>query len=383
LWKATIESALTASPLIGFLLGSVGGSTSKLTRPLTFLVRRIRDCFGSSIRETVVRQHSLVVQLSATMKFSRRQLRVLVLLTVGAGLLLAGAFLPISESLTSSPVVQRCFDALHLPLFALAAGAVLGVVLTCMAGTWDARKRRFISLVVAGGFVGIAGLVEVIQPMTGRSASWSDFFYGAIGAGLGVWWVSRRKLWSGHEKGGFFLTALLALAVVGLPVFLASQHSRQLTESFPQLLVEEPAGNLAFWHGEGGAEMEVMPSATEQGGASSLRVATRPHASSGVNFRPNAGAADWSEYQHLVLQVFSVDEAPLTLGLKIEDFESSDHSTRFNHSIPLSRGRHEVRIALGEISPEQLDLSRVKRLALFVSGNEPARSFVIEGAFLE
>ena len=321
----------------------------------------------------------------AAVSLFRRLFQLPLVLISGLGLLMAlAALVPIPENLTCSPVVQRCFDALHLPMFALAAAVVLWFVLHQQSGNGVEKKNSWRDVLpVALLFVGIAALVEVIQPSTGRSASMRDFLYGAAGSVLGAWWISRSELWAGRERAIFCVVALMSLLAVVWPIVSAGQHSRQLTDSFPKLLVEVPGVNGAFWKAEGGAEIRLLYLSKEGRNLAAIHVATPVSRWCGVNFRPNAGAADWSGHGELVLQIFTQSEAPFELGLKIEDYESIDHSTRFNHSISLTRGRQEVRIPLGEIAPEQVDLTHVKRLALFVSDQEPARSFVIEQAFLE
>ena len=272
----------------------------------------------------------------------------------------------------------------HFPLFAMAAAVVLGLVMKGPAlGGKEKKHERRDACLVAVAFVVVAGLVEMVQPFTGRSASMRDFLYGALGAVLGVWWLSRRGSWAGRERAGFCLAAVASAIVVGWPIVLAGQHSRQLAGSFPKLLVEEPGVNGAFWKAEGGAEMRLLHLSKTGRSEAAIQVTTPAKQWSGVNFRPDAGASDWSGHQDLVLQVLTDSETPFELGLKIEDYESSDHSSRFNHSIRLDRGRHEVRIAVGEIASKEVDVARIKRLALFVSDDEPVRSFVVERAFLE
>ncbi len=305
------------------------------------------------------------------------------------GLLALAAFVPIPDQLTASPIVRRGFDALHLPLFALAAGAVLGFVLSFRSANESStdegkRKWRVAAILVAACFVGIAALVELVQPSTGRSGSFADFFHGAMGAVLGSWWIWRRNLWKLRERGGFWFIASAAVLAVGWPVFMAGQHSQQLEKSFPQLLVGDARVDSEFWYAEGGAEIEFLPADSSAEREFGLRVDTRAMAWSGVNFRPTKSAADWSSRSELVLQITCEGDVglPFTLGLKIEDADSRDHATRYNHSLYLDEKSQTIRVALTEISADIVDLTRVTRLALFGSQDDPARSFIIDRAFL-
>jgi len=324
------------------------------------------------------------------MDFSRKPVFVPVTLLLALGVLAVAALVPLPDQLTASPVVRRGFDASHLPLFALAAGAVLWFVVSLRSGKVcspdeDWRRAGQPAILVAAFFVGIAALVELVQPSTGRSASFADFFHGALGAVLGAWWMGRRRIWKLRERWTMWSIALMASLTVGWPVVMAGQHSRQLEASFPQLIVGKSFVDAEFWHADGGAGIEFPAADSSDGSEYGIRVETQSKSWSGLSFRPTQAVADWSDRSELIFEISCADDValPFTLGLKIEDTGSRDHATRFNHSFQLDEGRQVIRIVLADIPAAVVDLSRVTRLALFVSGDDPAHSFVVDRAFLK
>jgi len=326
------------------------------------------------------------------MNFPRNNVLGPITLLLVLGFLGLAALAPLPDKLTDSPVGRRSLDAAHLPLFALASGGVLWFVRSlrsegALLRAVGKRKQGVAACLVAALFVGIAALVEIIQPVTGRSASLTDFLYGAIGAIIGAWWVARRNSWSIPEKGGFLTFCLVSLLLVSWPIEMARQYSLKLGNAFPRLLVGEASVDREFWQPVGGAQLEFLNrlSGASETEAVRLRVRTEPGGSSGVNFRPTDSAADWSGWSELVLRISGEGGAPLPfkLGLKIEDTRSSNHSTRFNSSIEIGENTQTVRVPLADISSGLADLTRITRMAFFVSDEERTRSFIIEGAFLE
>src|SRR5262245_49355440 len=69
-------------------------------------------------------------------------------------------------------------DACHVPLF---------LVLTLLlAYAWPGRQFAVVAVVPV-----LAATVEIVQPLTGRSASWRDLLYGLIGVALAALWLAR------------------------------------------------------------------------------------------------------------------------------------------------------------------------------------------------
>lgn len=306
------------------------------------------------------------------MVFSRRHLPTLALLAGGL-LATAAALAPLPDRWTESPVVQRGYDALHLPLFGLAAAAVYILLPVGLS-----RGRRALIVVVGG--LALAAAVELIQPFTGRGASWRDFFHGALGVGLAVWWVAGRRAWSKGRKLALLGASAGAVLVVGWPMVQARQHVFHLAEIFPDLLGDDAAVSRAFWQGQGDALLDFSE-AREEAGTLCVDVVTRPGNWSGLHFRP--GGQDWSDYAVFVLKLRSRSPEKFTLGLRIDDQNSLDHASRYHDSIEVGPEPQTLRLPLAKVAAGSVDLSRVSKLVLFVGAEDPQRRFVVERAFLE
>ena len=290
----------------------------------------------------------------------------MIILLIGAGF---AAMLPLPAFLSSGAVSHRVCDALHLPMFAFVALALHPL----LSPDINRRRRLLLTALISSS---LAAAVELIQPCTGRNASWRDFGFGMIGIGLALWLLSRYRTAGAKQSICFAVTALAGLTVVTWPIWNAHGHAIQLREIFPHLIHARPQTNATFWHAQGGAELQFD-------NHGQIQVDTRSGEWSGIHFTP--GGQDWSHYETLVLHLTGTAPQPFLLGLRIDDKASTDHSNRFHTYLELLSGGQVIRIALADVNAgaTPLDLSRVVRMVLHTAPDDPPRCFTLERAFLE
>ena len=157
-------------------------------------------------------------------------------LTVGA-LCVGAFFLPIRFE-TDALFYIHLMDAAHLPVF---------IALTLFAHAywpWEVApcRRR---LLAAGSMAGISAAIEIIQPLTGRSESFTDFVNGMMGILLAlVLLASRRKLWA-------LPLAVACVAVALQPAWREFAGMRWRAAHFPLLADFETDDELRLWIGNG------------------------------------------------------------------------------------------------------------------------------------
>jgi hypothetical protein len=270
---------------------------------------------------------------------------------------------PLPPAIQSDPWMSAAMDGLHVPAFA---------VLTILVRHLFARKSSLFAVIIS---ILLAGGVEVIQGVTGRSPSWADFGLGVLGTLLIPW-----GLWLRHRIIAGMGIALPALLFTGLPLFNMSAVRTRLTQDLPRLGFAPERGWSSAWHPHDGSLTKVLVTSSGR----TLQVEVSSGSYRGVSFLP--GSQDWSAYRQLDVGIWNPGTA-FPLGLRIEDQQSGQaHHQRFNGIFVIPPGRSEHSLRLDEIArgptERRLDLRRIRRLALFTGENEPARTFVLEEAIL-
>ena len=121
-------------------------------------------------------------------------------------------------------------DACHVPLFF--------VLTLLLAYAWPGRQ--FAVVAVAAG---LAAAIEVVQPLTGRSASWRDLLYGLIGVTLAALWMARSWRW--------LLRLVLAALLLAWPAWRVGPSlfdAAWAWRSFPELAVSGSPFERCRWY---------------------------------------------------------------------------------------------------------------------------------------
>lgn len=238
------------------------------------------------------------------------------------------------------------------------------------------RRRR---LAVAGAVMVAVGS-ELTHDLLGRSSSWGDLLFDAVGIGFGL------LLLVAVPRAGTRGRWVLAGAGLGIVVVLLTPGWRGMAvaaghrAAFPDLANFSQRGTLALWRAQGNATLALD---AEQ---AALKVRIGAGNFSGVSLWPAAG--DWRGHSALNLVIDNPGE-PFWLGIRIDDASpgSSRYDDRYNGEREIGAGRVTLRFPLAEIeqgpAERTLDLGRIRRLALFTGKEAAERRFTVVSAFLD
>lgn len=203
---------------------------------------------------------------------------------------------------------------MHVPLFAL-----LGILLPA--------RKAWITLL-------IAAVVELVQPWFGRSASWTDFGWGVLGAVTALIWHAKSLPWR--------LIALVA--AITPPAIWWVQVTKAQSEARTQFPVLMNGPTSLLWVLSPGAE----PS----------EAGLTLHANSSV--RVEVLNPDWNAFEALEIEATLDAARPLELGIRLDI--GAGLPNRVQAGATLQPGPNHLRVPW----PENARLSPVKQLVLFL-----------------
>jgi hypothetical protein len=241
-----------------------------------------------------------------------------------------------------------------------------GAAVVAVAWWLRARGAWRIAVLVTG----IAVVFEWVQPVVGRSGSWLDVGYAALGAGAGaLGW--RGTGWARVAAGLLLVAGLVYPALVTVAQWRAAAR-------FPELSDFRGGMERLRWSFSG---VEVVP---WPGGGWRVTVQAG-EAFPGLFL--NDAPRDWSGGGDLVLDLEVVGDRPLPVWVRVDDGVAPGYAERFQREYVLAPGRGEVRI------PEEvwsrtpggagLVAGRIERVGLFVTEAEAGRELVVRRLALE
>lgn len=244
--------------------------------------------------------------------------------------------------------VYQFYGFAHLAFF-MAAAWVLS--------RWYAVSRRPFWLqlfVIMGTVLIVGGMIELIQPYFGRSASWRDLGIDGAGGLLGTMFLApaRRRL-----KPGVLLWAqVAALSLAGVMFYgpiITLWDMRQASRQFPMLSDFETRFEANRW-----SSGEITDEVARHG-ERSLKVALGTEKYAGTTLRRSFG--EWGGWSTFAFSVYIPDPDPLTITVSIRDHEhfrrGGEYRDRFNRSFMLKQGWNDVNITVAEIQTAPLDRS--------------------------
>ena len=239
-------------------------------------------------------------------------------LLIALAFLLAALLVPLPH-VWSTGWHGELLNRLHVPLFAL-----FGLVLPA--------RRAWIAIV-------IAAIAELVQPWFGRSASFIDFAWGALG-------ITAAMLW--HAQGLWQRWIAVLVTIAPPLVWLAQVHLAQneAEKQFPVLLDEAPS---LLWVPSPGVER------TKEG-----FVLHR-----GTSVRIEVLQPDWNTFEALELHATLEASKPLEVGIRLDI--GAWLPNRVQAGGTLQPGDNHLRIAW----PENARLSPVKQLVVFLLPDGP------------
>lgn len=342
-----------------------------------------------------------LIRLNTAM--SRHEWLLILALT---GLFLIGAFIRFPDSAYRG-LILTTFNFLHFPAF-----FVLYFIIA-RALRFPAQLGKFGPILTT---ISIAMLLELVQPLLHRSATWIDVFVSSAGALTAFWLIRLKTRWyyAGKQRAYWVEAACFLLAfslccfkllkpVYSATYILAAKHS-----AFPELSAHRaPLGYLNWFPLPEGtqqtAKLKIVtcptfsePSRSEASSSGSSRnstptpppeqcVAVKPVQKSWSGLAQILGFDSWEKYDSLELEILS--EKKGSLILRIDDTDSGpNYGDRFNRQILLQQGLTRVSIPLTALKqlPKRmpLRLNKIRKLYLFIAPTETPEPFYLRRIFL-
>jgi len=258
---------------------------------------------------------------------------------------------------------RKLSDAGHFPAFFL-----LQLFITNLL-----QKNAFRAFPIA---VFIALIIELSQPYFSRSASLDDFYAGVFGV-----WCSFLCI-QAYRSRRFSIIFFSFLLSFCLSAYLAKPACEQLiamyhrSKIFPILLEPENTNTVLLWRPNGDRHKAASHIIREKFG---LRITALVDGYPGIEYR--AGDADWSKYENIFLRMHSAQEHTITV--RIDDkFSGSEPLSRFSKTIELNRQDGEYRIPIEELK-KRIDVTKVRRMIIFLPQGKVGDSFALSKAYLE
>lgn len=217
------------------------------------------------------------------------------------------------------------------------------------------------------------GLIEIIQPYFGRSASWRDMGINLLGGSVGVMFLvpARRSL----GRSGLALsqiTVIMAVVLASYSPVITLWDIWLASRKFPILSDFETRFEARRWS-SGEIRSEVA-----RHGTRSLRVSMGTERYAGTARKRSLG--DWRGYSMFTFSLYNPDAAPLLVIVSIRDDDhwhrGGDYYDRFNRVFTVEHGWNEVHIPIADIenapTDRTMDLSRLSEVVIFtVNPPEP------------
>ncbi|MEJ7638627.1 MAG: VanZ family protein [Singulisphaera sp.] len=289
-----------------------------------------------------------------------------------AALVFGGMFVPMPGGWRE---IGALSDLAHAPIF----GFLTLIILRGLRSRRPGSSLRS-SLVAWAMAVALGVAIEILQGLTGRSASWHDVLADASGGGAFLIWASTPRAASRGVRIGLYSAAVILIAVPSTPPLLLLTDVAMQVRDGPRLASFEGPLELSRWEFQDSRHSRSTSHATE--GRWSLRL------DMGRGDFPGATlewpVRDWTGYHDLQFDTYLEPGSGLDLVVKIEDaYYDGRYGDRYLRTVPLTPGPNRTRIALSEVErvPDgrRLDLGRIRRLQFFTVGPSGPRTLFFDG----
>lgn len=271
----------------------------------------------------------------------------------------------------STKAWQHFSDFLHTPIFFL---SVIGI-------WYLLGETRNAQLLAGGGCLLAATLIEVIQPIFGRSESMTDIQNGYLGILLAliVISLSRTRSW---VLSAILSPVLLFFFILPLgPAWKERALQKRRVARLPLIADFEIPEDLKTFAAIAEEEPKESLEKTSEAhsGQFALEIKTTPFQFSGAELRLES--MDWSDYKALSFYVRA--EEPFSLQLRIDDWgDCSGFDSRFNLAVDLSAGWNHVEVPLSAIenapAKRKLNIRQLRRMLMFREASQTVWTFVLD-----
>lgn len=286
--------------------------------------------------------------------------------------ILASFFVP-AWGHTSGRIMSYGQDFAHFPLFA----AIVAVLLYL----WPRRQSAYAK---AGMVVGIAVMtaiiVELIQPLAGRTCALSDALIGFAGSSAAACVYLGAKSVSPRARVRLVGTALLLLFVAGLPVALMVNDQYFAWRAFPMIDSFERPVESTRWKSDGCRLDQVEEHATH--GRYALRLSIPSDEGGAPGALLYDGTMDWRGYRQITLDAFLESKIDRNLILRIDDHLWAPLSDRAQVVVELKPGANRLAIDLPSFfitsGGRTLDVSRIQGIGLYLDQSKSGEALFVD-----
>lgn len=196
-------------------------------------------------------------------------------------------------------------------------------------------------------------IIEIVQPIFDRSASFHDFWLSAIGSLCLFYYLNFKYRY-------LVVVGIVAVVSATVPIFHGYRLGRARASQFPVIVRgNSPLNEL----------IETTIDSTQEinfSGCSSLFLPKSKY--SGIEIP--LGLQDWSGYKSLIIEVNNLSDEKINLGLRIDDKRKyPSYYERFNRHLNLEIGLNSIVIPIEDISSciqqDKFDLENVRKIFLF------------------
>ncbi len=271
--------------------------------------------------------------------------------------------------------IRALSDLAHAPIF----GFFSLLILRGLRSRWPGSPRS-LGLMAWSMAVALGVAIEVLQALTGRSASWHDVLANAAGAGAFLIWEATPEAASSAVRVGLYSAAAILVAVPSAPPLLVLTDVALQVRDVPMLASFESPLELLRWEFQDARASRSMSHATD--GRWSLRVDMRRGDYPGATLE--WPAPDWAAYENLLFDLYLESGPGLDMVVKIEDSDrDGGYRDRYHRTLPLVPGLNRITIALSEVERapvgRRLDLRRIRRIQFFTIDPAGPRTFYLDG----
>ncbi len=298
------------------------------------------------------------------------------LATLAVVVVLGGLLVPLEAATRVWDVLR---DFAHVPI-----GAALALGLAYWGRRLGGPPLRLAPAVAyLAASLGILGLTELVQPLTGREASWADLLAGGVGATIGL---TGALAWTGRGRRRAAWCALGAIAFLAIG-WAPARHlldARRQILSFPILATFEDSLEMSRWKGMDVGLSRARRHASE--GAWSMAVAFQAAREPVVDLA--WVPPDWRGRTVLCFDAYVDGPAAFEVDVEAVDLpRKGREGARARIPLRLRTGANPVRVSLQALATSApgapLDLSRMAALGLAAPGLPTTRVLWIDHVRLE
>ncbi len=260
----------------------------------------------------------------------------------------AGMLFFLDLDLVPDHPVRQLYGFAHFAFFAFMA--------RCLAGlSFFSRKHFRLQLLLIMSSVFIAGgIIELIQPYFGRTASWRDIGFNLLGGCFGLLFFTPSRRWNPGRR--CLLWARFVVLAVAIIMFsgpaLALWDMLGAARQFPVLSDFETVTEIRRW----------SSGKIDRGFAGHGRASLRVYLEAGEKYPGTTllnSFGDWTGQSFFAFSVHNPAPEPLFLTVSIRDHEhfgrGGKYEDRFNRSFRIEQGWNEIRIPIENIKNAPLE----------------------------